>query len=138
MQLYGHRGAKGEAPENTLAGFRHAYRHGIRRFEMDILLSSDGVPMVIHDLSLERTTGNSQAVAKASASKWVAWMDARQNTTGWHHTTGVPTLDQVVAACPDFEHLQLGVKTTSADALTDSATGSSSGYRRKTCISESR
>jgi glycerophosphoryl diester phosphodiesterase len=109
MQLYGHRGAKGEAPENTLAGFRHAYRHGIRRFEMDILLSSDGVPMVIHDLSLERTTGNSQAVAKASASE-MGSMDARQNTTGWHHTTGVPTLDQVVAACPDFEHLQLEVK----------------------------
>ena len=110
MQLYGHRGAKGEAPENTLAGFRHAYRHGIRRFEMDILLSSDGIPMVIHDQSLERTTGHSQAVAKASAYE-MGGMDARKNTAGWHHTTGVPTLDQVVAACPDFEHLQLEVKS---------------------------
>lgn len=110
MLIYGHRGAKGEAPENTLAGFRHAYRHGIRYFEMDILLSSDGVPMVIHDQSLERTTGNNQAVSSASARE-MGDMDARQNTTGWHQVTGVPTLDQVVEACPEFRHLQLEVKS---------------------------
>ena len=38
MIVYGHRGAKGEAPENTLPGFEHAYRHGIRYFELDLVL----------------------------------------------------------------------------------------------------
>ena len=38
MIVYGHRGAKGEAPENTLAGFTHAYRHGVRHFELDLSL----------------------------------------------------------------------------------------------------
>lgn len=109
MLVYGHRGAKGEAPENTLAGFSHAYRHGIRHFEMDILLSSDGVPMVIHDLSLRRTTGQDRAVARTLATE-MGNMDARQNTSNWHHATGVPTLEQVVEACPEFKHLQLEVK----------------------------
>ena len=110
MLIYGHRGAKGEAPENTLAGFSHAYRHGIRHFEMDVLLSRDGAPMIIHDLSLLRTTGHNRPVATVSAAEMGA-MDARHNTSRWHHPTGVPTLEDVVAACPDFEHLQLEVKS---------------------------
>lgn len=110
MLIYGHRGAKGEAPENTLAGFRHAYRHGIRRFEMDIILSLDGIPVVIHDLSLQRTTGNERDVSSVSAAE-MKTMDARRNTTSWPHETGVPSLDDVVRACPDYEHLQLEVKS---------------------------
>lgn len=110
MLIYGHRGAKGEAPENTLAGFRHAYRHGIRRFEMDIILSLDGIPVVIHDLTLQRTTGSDRAVGTVSAAE-MSLMDARRNTASWHHETGVPSLDDVVRACPDYEHLQLEVKS---------------------------
>ncbi len=110
MLIYGHRGAKGEAPENTLAGFRHAYRHGIRRFEMDIILSLDGIPVVIHDLSLQRTTGNERNVGRVSAAE-MSTMDARRNTASWHHETGVPSLEQVVRECPDYEHLQLEVKS---------------------------
>ncbi|MEQ6885205.1 glycerophosphodiester phosphodiesterase [Salicola sp. Rm-C-2C1-2] len=110
MLIYGHRGAKGEAPENTLAGFRHAYRHGIRRFEMDIILSQDGIPVVIHDRSLLRTTGNDRAVSAVSAQE-MSTLDARQNTATWHHVTGIPSLDEVVQACPEYEHLQLEVKS---------------------------
>lgn len=110
MLIYGHRGAKGEAPENTLAGFRHAYRHGIRRFEMDILLSQDGIPVVIHDRSLLRTTGSDRSVSSVSAQE-MSTLDARQNTARWHHATGVPRLHDVVQACPDYEHLQLEVKS---------------------------
>ncbi|PAU81327.1 glycerophosphodiester phosphodiesterase [Halovibrio salipaludis] len=110
MLIYGHRGAKGEAPENTLAGFMHAYRHGIRRFEMDIILSQDGVPVVIHDRSLLRTTGSDRAVSSVSALE-MSTLDARQNTANWHHATGIPSLDDVVWACPDYQHLQLEVKS---------------------------
>lgn len=116
MLIYGHRGAKGEAPENTLAGFSHAYRHGIRRFEMDVILSLDGIPMVIHDLSLLRTTGSDRAVGSVSASE-MGTLDARRNTASWHHATGVPSLEEVVRACPDYEHLQLEVKSDSRERL---------------------
>ena len=48
----GHRGAAGEAPENTLASFELAWRQGADGIEFDVQLSSDGVPMVIHDARL--------------------------------------------------------------------------------------
>lgn len=116
MIVYGHRGAKGEAPENTLAGFRHAYRQGVRHFELDLVLSKDGIPIVIHDLTLERTTSNSGKVSSHTAVE-LAEMDARMNTVVWPRPTGIPSLADVIAECPDFEHLQLEVKTDSRSRL---------------------
>ncbi|MDX1589967.1 MAG: glycerophosphodiester phosphodiesterase [Oleiphilaceae bacterium] len=110
MQIYGHRGAKGEAPENSLAGFINAYGHGVRSFEMDVQLSSDGEPVVIHDLSLERTTGLKSMVAASTMAELDA-MDARINTRPWPVITGVPSLYAIVEACPEFHHLQLEVKS---------------------------
>jgi glycerophosphoryl diester phosphodiesterase len=55
----GHRGAAGEAPENTLASFELAWRQGVDGIEFDVQLSSDGVPVVIHDARLTRTTSGS-------------------------------------------------------------------------------
>lgn len=52
----GHRGARQEAPENTLAGLREAARQGACWVEVDVTLSADGVPVILHDFTLERTT----------------------------------------------------------------------------------
>ncbi len=62
-KVIGHRGAKAYAPENTLASFREARRRGATWVEMDIKLTSDGVPIVMHDASLKRTTGVDRLVA---------------------------------------------------------------------------
>lgn len=51
-----HRGAGKLAPENTLAAFREGARHGYRAFECDVKLSADGVPFLLHDATLDRTT----------------------------------------------------------------------------------
>lgn len=51
-----HRGAGKLAPENTLAAFRLGAAHGYRAFECDVKLSSDGVPFLLHDATLDRTT----------------------------------------------------------------------------------
>jgi glycerophosphoryl diester phosphodiesterase len=51
-----HRGAGRLAPENTLAAFRLGAAHGWRMFECDAKLSADGVPFLMHDATLERTT----------------------------------------------------------------------------------
>ncbi|MBN8490160.1 MAG: glycerophosphodiester phosphodiesterase [Burkholderiales bacterium] len=51
-----HRGAGKLAPENTLAAFRLGARHGYAAFECDVKLSADGVPFLLHDATLERTT----------------------------------------------------------------------------------
>ena len=55
--LIGHRGARGEAPENTLQGFIWAWQQGIRSFEFDLQLSTDGILYILHDEDLARTCG---------------------------------------------------------------------------------
>jgi len=54
--IFAHRGASANAPENTLAAFELAVKTGARAIELDTMLSRDGIPVVIHDHSLERTT----------------------------------------------------------------------------------
>src|SRR5437667_11152942 len=64
--LFGHRGASGEAPENTFAAFELALKQGADGIEFDVHLSSDGVPVVIHDARLERTTNGTGLVGAPS------------------------------------------------------------------------
>ncbi|NND92431.1 MAG: glycerophosphodiester phosphodiesterase [Granulosicoccus sp.] len=54
--IIAHRGASGDAPENTLAALSLAADHGARCVEIDVSISSDGVPFVHHDDTLERCT----------------------------------------------------------------------------------
>jgi glycerophosphoryl diester phosphodiesterase len=55
-QLLGHRGDPEHHPENTLEGFLNAVRCGADGVELDVQVSRDGVPVVIHDATLDRTT----------------------------------------------------------------------------------
>jgi glycerophosphoryl diester phosphodiesterase len=64
-----HRGAGKLAPENTLAAFRLGAQHGYKAFECDVKLSRDGVPFLLHDATLERTT---PAVGTAGERDWAA------------------------------------------------------------------
>ncbi|WP_424236689.1 glycerophosphodiester phosphodiesterase [Bhargavaea ginsengi] len=59
LEIFAHRGASGIRPENTLAAFREAAELPIDGVEFDVHLSSDGVPVVIHDESVDRTTDGS-------------------------------------------------------------------------------
>lgn len=110
-QIYGHRGAKGEAPENTLASFRQCLAHGVRRCELDLHLSRDGELMVIHDPGLKRTTGRRGKVAAHDAAE-LAGYDARHAGPAWKQPCPIPRLDELFETC-DFEHWQLEVKSAS-------------------------
>ena len=74
-----HRGAGKLAPENTLAAFRLGARYGYRAFECDVKLSADGLPFLLHDATLERT---SNGVGAAGEQRWheLSQLDAG----GWH------------------------------------------------------
>lgn len=74
-----HRGAGKLAPENTLAAFRLGAQHGYRAFECDVKLSRDGVPFLLHDDTLDRTTN---AIGDAATRPWaeLSLLDAG----GWH------------------------------------------------------
>lgn len=60
--IIGHRGAKSNAPENTLAGIRRAHEEGATWVEFDVKLTKDDVPVLIHDETLDRTTNGRGAV----------------------------------------------------------------------------
>ena len=61
MEIIGHRGAAGLAPENTLNSLREAVRLGAGWLEFDVRFTKDDVPVVIHDSTLKRTTNGKGA-----------------------------------------------------------------------------
>ena len=95
-RVIGHRGAAGLAPENTLAGFRKAAEIGVRWVEFDVHLSADGVPVVIHDDDLDRTTGGKGPMAALTAAALGA-LDAGSWFDAAYRGERVPTLAAVVA-----------------------------------------
>ncbi len=93
-----HRGAGKLAPENTLAALRLGAAHGYRMFECDVKLSADGVPFLLHDKTLERTS-NGHGIAGD-----LAWSELSQLDAGtWHSRSyagePLPTLDNIAAYC---------------------------------------
>lgn len=79
-RIIAHRCGGALAPENTLAGLHIAARLGVKAVEFDVMLSADGVPMLIHDDSLQRTSNGRGLVAAHDAAQ------LRQLDVGaWHH-----------------------------------------------------
>ena len=76
---FAHRGAGKLAPENTLAAFRVGASHGYRAFECDVKLSADGVPFLLHDSTLQRTTSGH---GPAAALPWQAL--SMLDAGAWH------------------------------------------------------
>ncbi|MBV8633432.1 MAG: glycerophosphodiester phosphodiesterase [Burkholderiaceae bacterium] len=66
-KVLAHRGGGKLAPENTLAAMRCGYEHGFRAVEFDVMLTSDGVPILMHDDVLGRTVPGSGSIADISA-----------------------------------------------------------------------
>ena len=74
-----HRGAGRLALENTLAAFRVGAAHGYRAFECDVKLSADGVPFLLHDTTLDRTTPERGTAGERP------WHElSRTDAGGWH------------------------------------------------------
>ena len=112
--LHGHRGASGEAPENTLAAFELALRQGADGIELDVHASADGVPMVIHDPDLSRTTDRHGLVATLTATE-IRGADAGARFIGAvTGPTHVPSLDEVLALLPTGRGLVIDVKDVRA------------------------
>jgi glycerophosphoryl diester phosphodiesterase len=119
-----HRGAGKLAPENTLAAFRVGASYGYRAFECDVKLSQDGVPFLLHDDTLDRTTSSKGLAGDAP------WRDLSQLDAGAWHSPGfagepVPTLRAILNYVQknDFA-LNLEIKpTTGLELLTGQRVG---------------
>jgi glycerophosphoryl diester phosphodiesterase len=107
--IIAHRGASGSAPENTLAAFELAVRQAADAFELDVRLTSDGVPVVLHDATLDRTTDHRGSLGAFSLAQ-LREVDAgaRFTTDGGRTypfrggTARVPTLAEVLQGFPEI------------------------------------
>ena len=93
-----HRGAGKIAPENTLAAFRVGAAHGFRAFECDVKLSADGIPFLLHDSTLQRTTSG-QGPAAA-----LTWSELSRLDAGSWHSPGyagepLPSFAAIASYC---------------------------------------
>ncbi|WP_332775092.1 glycerophosphodiester phosphodiesterase [Polaromonas sp.] len=107
-----HRGAGKLAPENTLAAFKLGASHGYRMFECDVKLSADGVPFLLHDATLERTS-TGQGIA--GEQPWAAL--SRLDAGSWHSPEfageALPTFESIARYCLDQGYfLNIEIKPT--------------------------
>jgi glycerophosphoryl diester phosphodiesterase len=107
--IWAHRGDSAWAPENTLAAFHAAVESGADGLELDVHLSCDGVPVVIHDETLERTTDGRGLVSVASAEQ-IARLDAGSWFSAAFSGEPVPTLAAVLKAFGGQKRLNLEIK----------------------------
>jgi glycerophosphoryl diester phosphodiesterase len=89
-----HRGGGHLAPENTLAAMAAGTGRGFRMVEFDVKLSADGVPLLMHDATLERTTNGAGPVAARSMQELAA-LDAGAWFGERHAGEPIPTLESV-------------------------------------------
>lgn len=99
--ILGHRGASAYAPENTLAAFQLARRLGADGVELDVQLTSDRVPVVIHDDRVDRTTDGHGRVCDLSVAE-ITRLDAGTWKTEDYRGEPIPTLAQVFDALSDW------------------------------------
>ena len=104
-----HRGHSCCAPENTLPAVRQALDHAVPYIEVDVRLSADGVAVLMHDATVERTTNGRGAVSQ------LAWSRLRQLDAGsWfdpaYRGVSVPRLSQVLALTKGRAIVYLDVK----------------------------
>ncbi len=111
VNIVGHRGAAGLAPENTLAGFEHAIDLGVDAIEFDVRATVDGTPVLLHDATLERTTGTAGRLQDLE----LADLRALGDRDDWY----VPTLEEALTYFEDCPiELHVDIKETGVEAAT--------------------
>lgn len=101
--IYGHRGASGHAPENTLEAFRLAMEMGADGFELDVHLSKDGELVVIHDETVDRTTDGTGFVRDLTLAQ-LKKLDASNGMTPYQGAR-IPTLGEVFDLVQNTRHI---------------------------------
>ncbi|XP_069503248.1 glycerophosphodiester phosphodiesterase 1 [Ambystoma mexicanum] len=103
VSVIAHRGGGHDAPENTLAAIKQAAQNGATGVELDLEFSADGVPILMHDDTVDRTTDGSGSLSEYTYSQL-----KRLNPAAKHrlrhlfHGERIPTLRQAVMECMHY------------------------------------
>ena len=96
-KIFAHRGASGYAPENTLEAFALAIEQGTDGIELDVQLTKDGIPVVIHDEAIDRVTSKTGFV-KDYTLKELKELTVLENKFPEYTASKIPTLEEVLNA----------------------------------------
>lgn len=110
QDIVAHRGASGDAPENTLAAFNLAWEQGADAIEGDFYLTKDGRIVCIHDKDSERTAGKKLVVAQSTLDElrqleYGKWKDAK------YDGEPIPTIEEVLATVPEGKYILIEIKS---------------------------
>ncbi len=106
MLIYGHRGAAGLAAENTIESIRTAMALGVDGVEVDVRCSRDGIPVIMHDATLDRTTNGQGPIHDQTI------LELLTLTVG--QTASIPTLEEVLKEVGASRGLNIEVKEVEA------------------------
>jgi glycerophosphoryl diester phosphodiesterase len=128
MLIFAHRGvAYRGADENSVEAFCRAVEYGIDGVELDIRLTKDEQPVVVHDVDLRRIAGNNQKIEK------LLWKDVREIKL--RHGSSIPLLDEVTACVPPPKKIDFEVKDHAAVHLLIRKLHTSKNLRERSMIS---
>ena len=111
-----HRGASGYAPENTLIAFHKAVEQGCRMIELDVRLSADEVPVVLHDTTLARTAGDPRRISELTVDQ-LRQLDAGSWFAPEFAGERIPTLAEALSAIPDTVMVNIELKPNTPGQL---------------------
>jgi glycerophosphoryl diester phosphodiesterase len=108
-RIVAHRGNSSQAPENTLVAFCQAIDMGVDAIELDVFLSADGIPVVIHDATLSRTTNAPEGLfVKDLTAKQLSELDAGSWFGPQYAGEKIPALKEVLQL--DFKKTELFIE----------------------------
>jgi glycerophosphoryl diester phosphodiesterase len=109
VEIIGHRGASHDAPENTLASFRLAWKQQADAAETDVYLSKDGEIVVIHDANTRRVGGRNRKVAVQTLAELKQLDIGSWKGEQWAGER-IPTLAELLAIIPERKRLFIEIK----------------------------
>jgi len=98
MKIIGHRGARGLAPENTIAGLQKALDHHVDEIEFDVRVTKDGIPVLLHDAEASDRAGDKLSVRHSTYAELKA------------HKPDLATLHEALGFIDTKVHLLIEVK----------------------------
>lgn len=111
-----HRGYSTTAPENTLAAYRLAAQNGFSAVECDVEFTSDGVPVLLHDSTIDRTSNGTGNIAELTLEQVRAY-DFGSWKSAAYANEKIPTFEEFIALCKELElHPYIEIKNTISEA----------------------
>lgn len=109
-EIIAHRGSSAKAPENTAAAVRQAWQENADAVEVDVHISKDGAPVVLHDADTLRTTGIRGLVSKLTAAE-LRQLDAGSWKNPVFAGEKIPLLEEILAIGPPHRRFFVEIKT---------------------------